>query len=72
MSQSDGSIQLEILVTYSFSFLFKTLHICSNNMQGFAVIFDSQTEKFLSQKGQSTKSTETEYCWLSTQVVCRP
>ena len=42
-------------------FLFKTLHICSDNMQGFAAIFDSQTENFLSQKGQSTKSTKTEY-----------
>ena len=28
----------------------KTLHICSSNMQGFALIFDSQTENFLSQK----------------------
>ena len=51
MSQSDGSIQSEFLVTDSFSFLFKTLHICSNNMQGFAVTFDSLTENFLSQKG---------------------
>ena len=31
-------------------------------MQGFAAIFDSQTENFLSQKGQSTKPTETVYC----------
>jgi len=29
---------------------------------GFAAIFDSQTENFLSQKGQSTKSTETKFC----------
>ena len=34
---------------------------------GVAAIFDSQTENFLSQKGQSTSSTETEFCWLSTQ-----
>ena len=30
-------------------------------------IFDSQAENFLSQSVQSTKSTETEFCWLSTQ-----
>ena len=34
---------------------------------GVAAIFDSQTENFLSQKGQSTNSIETEFCWLSTQ-----
>ena len=34
---------------------------------GVDAIFDSQTENFPSQKGQSTKSTETEFCWPSTQ-----
>ena len=29
---------------------------------GVAAIFDSQTENFLSQKGQSTKPSETELC----------
>ena len=29
---------------------------------GVAAIFDSQTENFLSQKGQSTKPSETEFC----------
>ena len=30
----------------------KTSHICSNNMQGFAAIFASQTEKFRSQRSK--------------------
>ena len=34
---------------------------------GFAEIFDSQTENFQSPKGQSTKPSETEFCWLSTE-----
>ena len=29
---------------------------------GVAAIFDSQTESFLSQKGQSTKPSEAEFC----------
>ena len=33
----------------------------SKGRGGFAAIFDSQTENFLSQKGQSTKPSETEF-----------
>ena len=30
---------------------------------GLNAVFDSQAENFLSQKGQSTKSTEIQFCW---------
>ena len=39
----------------------------SSKEAGLNAIFDYQTKNFLSQKNQSTNSTETEFCWLTTQ-----
>ena len=57
-----------LLQNLSKIFKYLTINMLRVRKEGeFYAIFESQTENFVSQKVQSTTSSETEFCWLSTQ-----
>ena len=56
----------DLATFFSHVFVYQMLSVVKKG-GGLNAIFDSQTENFLSQRVQSTNSTEAEFCWFSTQ-----